>query len=77
MAIERKPVESSMLASIGYDPATRTLEVEFHSSGVYQYYDVEPEIFAGLMAAPSHGQYFLGNVRDVYQYAKMGRRRYR
>lgn len=31
----RTPVASSALASVGYDPSTQTLEVEFRSGRVY------------------------------------------
>ena len=38
--MDRTPVQSSNIRSVGYDPASRTLEVEFHSSGLYQYSSV-------------------------------------
>ncbi|WP_394854027.1 KTSC domain-containing protein [Citrobacter freundii] len=33
----RQPVSSSNLQSVGYDQATSTLEIAFHSGGIYQY----------------------------------------
>jgi KTSC domain len=33
--MERQPVSSSNLKSVGYDPRSRTLEIEFHNGGVY------------------------------------------
>ncbi len=71
MEMERKPVESSMLASVGYDPASRTLELEFNSGRVYRYYDVEPEVYVELMEADSKGRYFLSEIRGAYRYAPM------
>ena len=38
--MEREPVVSSNLVSVGYDPASETLEVEFIKTGVYQYLNV-------------------------------------
>ena len=38
--MERIAVESSNLASIGYDEASMVLEVEFKHGGIYQYFDV-------------------------------------
>ena len=35
----------------GYNPATETLEVEFHNGSVYHYFEVPQVIFDGLMSA--------------------------
>ncbi|WP_203338773.1 KTSC domain-containing protein [Nocardioides limicola] len=53
--MERVPVVSSNLAEIGYEGGI--LEVAFKNGSVYQYDGVPVEVHAGLMAAPSHGQY--------------------
>jgi hypothetical protein len=45
------PVSSSNLASVGYDPNTQTLEVEFLHGGIYQYSDVPSSVHSGLMTA--------------------------
>lgn len=68
-AIERTPVRSSALRSVGYDQERRGLEIEFTSGAVYQYFDVPAEVYRGLMAAESHGRYFHQHVRDKsYRY---------
>lgn len=46
----RFPVESSNIAAIGYDPSTRTLEVQFHPNrygmaSVWQYSPVDAAIY--------------------------------
>jgi hypothetical protein len=64
-------VVSSDLKSAGYDPATRTLEIEFHSGGVYQYSGVSEWVYQALMAAPSHGRYFHANIKGRYRYRKL------
>lgn len=69
--MERTPVDSSNVASIGYDAETQTLEVEFQNGSVYQYFDVPEHVFDGFMQAPSKGQYLHQNIRDVYRYARM------
>lgn len=69
--MQRMPVASSNLKSVGYDPVTQTLEVEFHSGGVYQYYGVPVEEFEALMAAKSHGQYLSRYIRNVYHYRQV------
>ena len=61
--MNRAPVSSSNLASVGYDEETRTLEVEFNSGSVYQYDRVPKSEFDGLMSAASHGRYFDQNIK--------------
>ena len=71
--MKRQAVESSNLASVGYDAETQTLEVEFKHGGVYQYYNVLISVYDGLMNASSHGQYFDRNIKKAgYRYAKVG-----
>jgi hypothetical protein len=67
----RNPVSSSNLYSVGYDSVTRTLEVEFHSGRVYQYFGVPNSIYVGLMNAGSHGQYFNAHIRNVFPYLRI------
>ena len=74
--MKREAVDSSMIASVGYDPDDRILEVEFTSGTVYQYEDVPPEEFMGLMNSDSKGQYMLSNIIDMYDYSSE-RRHYR
>jgi hypothetical protein len=68
--MERNPVISSNIASIGYDETTSTLEVEFLNGGVYHYYDVPDSIYKDLLAAPSHGQYLVAYIKGRYRYSK-------
>lgn len=68
--LPRQPVKSSDLVSVGYDAKTQTLEVEFKSGTVYQYYGVPAEVYEGLMRSTSHGHY-------LYQYVKKAGYRYR
>ena len=71
-AIERTPVRSSALRSVGYDQEQRVLEIEFTGGEVYRYFDVPAEVYRGLMAAESHGRYFHRHVRDAgYRYQRM------
>ena len=69
--MERVPVDSSNLASVGYDKKTFTLEIQFKSGGTYQYYGVPESIHQGLMAAESHGKYFISQVKNTYAYKKV------
>lgn len=64
--MERTRVRSSNIASIGYEVSTSTLEVEFHSGSIYQYFRVPERVYNALMSARSHGSYFNDHVRDSY-----------
>ncbi len=55
--MDRRYVQSSNIASIGYDSNSQTLEVEFLNGAIYQYYDVPEALYEGLMAADSHGKF--------------------
>lgn len=45
-----KPVSSSNIRAIGYDPASKRLSVQFNGSGTYHYDDVPPEAHEHLMS---------------------------
>lgn len=62
-----------MIYKVGYDPDTRTLEVLFNSGEAYQYYDVPPEEYEGLMAAESKGRYMRSHIIDMYDWAPLKR----
>ena len=69
--MERKAVTSSTIASIGYDPTSMTLEVEFIKGGIYQYFDVPEAVHQEFMAVSSHGKYLHANIKGVYRFAKV------
>lgn len=63
--MKRVPVDSSAIASIGYDAEEETLEVEFASGTVYRYLHVPADVAAALYDADSRGQYFGEFVRGA------------
>lgn len=68
--MERKPVSSSNVESVGYDDDTQTLEVEFKNGALYQYFDVPENIYCGLLQADSVGGYLAENIKGVYRYSR-------
>ena len=64
--MQRVPVVSSNLVSVGYDEDAKILEIEFKQNHVYQYKDVPKNIHEGLMNADSHGIYFHRNIKDQF-----------
>lgn len=70
--MERTPVSSSNLESIGYDERTNTLEVAFLNGTIYQYSGVPASIYKGLMLASSHGSYLDRHVKKAgYSYHRV------
>ena len=68
--------DSSMISAFGYDEVEEILEVAFHSTGVYRYFDVPVQVFEGLRDASSQGRYMRAHIIDMYPYEKKsGRRR--
>lgn len=68
--MQREPVESSVIVSVGYDVDSGTLEVEFTSGKVYQFFDVPVALAHALRAADSLGAFFNTHVRNGgYAYA--------
>jgi hypothetical protein len=65
-AMERIQVSSTNLRSVGYEPSTMTLEIEFNGGRLYQYFGVPTEVFGSLMSASSHGQFFHRFIKDQY-----------
>lgn len=69
--MDRQPVSSSNIASIGYDSLSQTLEIEFKHGGLYQYYDVPQHEYEGLMNASSHGRYLVTQIKGRYRYSRI------
>ena len=69
--MERHPVASSTIESIGYDEESGTLEVGFIAGGVYQYFDVPLHEFEALMQAGSKGAYLATQIKKQYRYSRV------
>lgn len=68
--MDREYVESSNLKSVGYDPNTATLEVEFHNGAIWQYYDVLESTYYEMKSASSIGKYFNANIKGQHSEGK-------
>jgi hypothetical protein len=69
--MRRQSVCSTSVASVGYDDAMWTLEIEFRTGRVYQYRGVEAEVFEQLINAPSKGRFVNAYVRNSYPFSRM------
>jgi len=68
--MKRISVSSSTLESVGYDEATETLEVAFHSGAVRQYQPVPMSAYRDLMGASKVGQGYCAYIEGVYPLTK-------
>lgn len=65
--MDRSPVKSSNIKTVGYDPKTKTLEIEFHTGDVHQYAGVSPQSHKKMVSAKSIGGYFQVNIRNFHK----------
>jgi len=63
-------MDSSVIAAAGYEPASATLTLKFHSGGIYDYVDVRQTVYAGLLKAESAGQYFHEHILGRYRHRR-------
>lgn len=70
--MDREYVESTLATSIGYNPNTSILEIEFKSNGaIWQYFDV-PESVYHEMRTGSIGRFFHTNIKGQYAESQVG-----
>jgi hypothetical protein len=65
--LEKQPVKSRILRSVGYDDKTKILEIEFYSGLVFQYLGVPPKVYTDLMRSTEIGKYFTDKIRTRFQ----------
>lgn len=61
--MQRHPVLSRSLKSVGYDASMLLLEIEFRGGGVYQYVGVPQLIHDQLLSALSKGRFFNSHIK--------------
>ena len=69
--MQRLPVSSSNVRSVGYERKARILEVEFVAGQVYQYHGVPERVFREIVQGPSAGKLFNMHVRNRYPYSRV------
>jgi DNA helicase HerA-like ATPase len=69
--MNRIPVSSSNIASIGYDQETQSLEIEFLKGSLYQYFDVPMAVYEGFIVADSKGKYLATQIKGNYRYVRV------
>ena len=69
--MNRTPVKSSNVKSIGYDPDKKILEVEFANGDVYRYLKVPENVHYSLMTSPSIGAAMHTLIRGKFKFEKV------
>ena len=69
--MNRVRLSSSMMASAGYDPAGRVLEIVFATGVVYHYFDVPLDVYQDLVDADSQGRFFHTRIRDTFVFQRV------
>ncbi|AJI96435.1 KTSC domain-containing protein [Yersinia ruckeri] len=64
--MQRQPVSSSRIHSIGYDPETHVLEIQFCGNDIYQYVNVPARIYHDFISVVSKGRFFDGVIKDKF-----------
>lgn len=63
-------VESTVLATVGYEEACQRLQLEFRSRAIYHYFEVPAAVHQALLNAESKGNYFNQAIRDRFPYCR-------
>ena len=69
--LERQPVKSRILRSVGYDESSKILEIEFQTGLIYQYAGVPPKVYRELIRSDEVGKYFIDKVRNRFRTKQM------
>lgn len=61
-----KPVRSTAIRAVGYDPVTHRMKILFAQGHAYDFCDVPEPVYHQLMNAASKGTYYNLYIRDRY-----------
>lgn len=64
--MERAPVESSVIAEVGYDAQAEVLEVLFRHGRAYRYLNFPAFMYERLMGSDSIGKFFNAEIKGHY-----------
>jgi hypothetical protein len=64
-------LRSRAVQETGYDATFRTLRIRFRSGGLYDYYDVPPDVFNGLLAAAHPWTQWGEHITQSYRFSRL------
>ena len=62
---------SSTIESVGYNPITAVLEIQFTHGDLYEYFMVPKSTYLALLKASSKGRFFGESIRDQFQFRRL------
>ena len=69
--LAQKEYPSECVAALKYDEEGQVVTCTFHKRGTYDYFDVDPGVFAEWNQAGSRGTYFNLYIRGRYEYDRL------
>lgn len=69
--MDRIPISSSNIRSIGHEADSLTLEIEFVNGRIYQYSGVPTHEYEAFISADSKGRYFNAQIKGRYPEARL------
>lgn len=72
--MQRAAVQSSSIATVGYDEDEQVLEIVFTDGRVYHFLEVPPERVLSLLRAGSKGRFLNTEIKPDFGYRAVGRR---
>ncbi len=64
-------VDSSMINKYVYNFATKTLKVEFNGGALYEYNNVESDLYDDLCKSESTGKFFNEKIKNNYEHTQL------
>jgi hypothetical protein len=64
--MNKHPVKSSRIASIGYDAGVRELEIQFKDGQLWRYRNVPEKTFHTFLTVVSKGRFYDGVIRNKF-----------
>lgn len=68
--MEHKPVRSSMIHTVGYDPEQQKMEVTFKNGQTYEYHGIKPVTHAMFVNAKSVGSHLTKHITPHHKFNK-------
>ncbi len=64
-------VDSSMINKYVYNFASKTLKVEFNGGALYEYKNVESDLYDELCKSESTGKFFNEKIKNNYEHTQL------
>jgi len=63
--------DSSMIKRVVFNFATNSLKVEFNGGALYEYANVDPQLYEDMCKAESQGKFFNEKIKNNYEHTKL------